>query len=391
MRTPQRFSWRATAVPLSILLALSPFLGAGAQEQQGWGLDDTFGSHGATTTDVGPGLDFANDVVVQADGKIVVAGYATGDRRKDFALVRYNTDGSLDTGFGKGGIVTLDFFGGGLDDEINAVAISPAGPRAGQIAAVGSAQSPDGIPVMAVAIFDAKGSDLIRRIVTFGVTDRKFDQAYAQDAAFRSDGSLVVGGRVRLFDTGKNAAALVVFNPNLEFDTTFSEDGKALFTTEDSENQVNAVAVYPPGGEHGNEIVAVGQTTVSETTGHMYIARVLPNGRLDLTFFDEGQQTRPMGEGSSSADGVVVQPDGKIVVAGSLVRSGTSADFVALRLKTDGALDPDFATAGTGFEVIDFNRSIDAAGDIVRQADGKLVLTGRVTQDGSGVAGLARL
>ena len=71
-------------------------------------LDPTFGTNGIVTTDLG-GTDYAYGVAIQSDGKIVVAGQ-TGT---DFALVRYNTDGSLDTTFGSNGWTTTDF--GGTD------------------------------------------------------------------------------------------------------------------------------------------------------------------------------------------------------------------------------------------------------------------------------------
>src|SRR5205823_1660150 len=64
-------------------------------------LDTTFGTNGEVVTDFGTGGDEALAVVIDADGKIVVAGYTfTGDSQYDFALARYNADGSLDTSFG---------------------------------------------------------------------------------------------------------------------------------------------------------------------------------------------------------------------------------------------------------------------------------------------------
>jgi uncharacterized delta-60 repeat protein len=68
-------------------------------------LDPTFGVGGKVTTDVTPKTDFVNGVTTQADGKVVVAGEARGK----FALVRYDTDGSLDTSFGGDGKVTTNF------------------------------------------------------------------------------------------------------------------------------------------------------------------------------------------------------------------------------------------------------------------------------------------
>src|SRR5438876_1184470 len=71
-----------------------------------------FGAEGKVTTAF-EDLAQARAVAIQADGKIVAAGYAVLSGNQHFALVRYNTDGTLDASFGAGGKVTTDFGGGG--------------------------------------------------------------------------------------------------------------------------------------------------------------------------------------------------------------------------------------------------------------------------------------
>jgi uncharacterized delta-60 repeat protein len=91
-------------------------------------LDSSFGDDGRVTTDFAGRVDRAFAVAVQADGKIVVAGYSYDSGifdSSDFALVRYNTDGSLDTSFGGDGRVTSDFAGSA--DIANAVAVQADG------------------------------------------------------------------------------------------------------------------------------------------------------------------------------------------------------------------------------------------------------------------------
>src|SRR6266508_6659951 len=74
-------------------------------------LDTSFGSGGKVTTAIGSSVDSARDVKVQADGKIVAVGYSSSSGSSSFTLVRYNTNGSFDTGFGTGGKVTTGFPG----------------------------------------------------------------------------------------------------------------------------------------------------------------------------------------------------------------------------------------------------------------------------------------
>ena len=73
-------------------------------------LDTNFDSDGKVTTAIGSGNDYAWSVTIQSDGKIVAAGDSNNGSNNDFALVRYNTDGSLDTSFDSDGKVTTDYW-----------------------------------------------------------------------------------------------------------------------------------------------------------------------------------------------------------------------------------------------------------------------------------------
>jgi uncharacterized delta-60 repeat protein len=86
-------------------------------------LDLMFGINGKVTTDVSGRVDEVRAVRIQPDGRIVAAGVAGAAPRRDFALARYNTDGTLDPAFGDGGTVVTDFAGG--DDAAWAVTIQP--------------------------------------------------------------------------------------------------------------------------------------------------------------------------------------------------------------------------------------------------------------------------
>src|SRR5574341_169253 len=88
-------------------------------------LDASFGGDGLVTTDLGSSLDYAWDAELQPDGKIVLAGYTSNGKNMDFALARYNSDGSLDSAFGSKGIVTTDIKG--ADDFALASALQADG------------------------------------------------------------------------------------------------------------------------------------------------------------------------------------------------------------------------------------------------------------------------
>ena len=93
-----------------VLISLIITIGFTTLQSPAWAadgdLDTTFSGDGILTTAIGAGNDAASSVVLQSDGKIVVAGYSYNGSNYDIAVVRYNTDGSLDTSFGTGGKVT---------------------------------------------------------------------------------------------------------------------------------------------------------------------------------------------------------------------------------------------------------------------------------------------
>ncbi len=88
-------------------------------------LEPTFGSGGAAITGFGSGADEARNLAVQPDGKIVVVGHAFNGTNLDFAVARYNANGTPDMGFGTGGKVMTDIAGG--DDLAYGVIIQPDG------------------------------------------------------------------------------------------------------------------------------------------------------------------------------------------------------------------------------------------------------------------------
>jgi uncharacterized delta-60 repeat protein len=157
-------------------------------------LDTSFGTSGKVTTDFG-GLDFASEVALLPNGDIVVAGWTQTSSptfRADFALARYNADGSLDQGFGTGGLVTTDF---GRNDFAYGLAVRPDGTI---VVAGGSADS-FGIGDFALARYNADGS-LDQGFGTGGLVTTDFGGADTAIAvAFEPDGDIVaVGGTLDL-------------------------------------------------------------------------------------------------------------------------------------------------------------------------------------------------
>ena len=221
-------------------------------------LDTTFDTDGKVTTDFGPSFDVAYAVALQPDGKIVVAGCAPIESSDDFALARYNADGSLDTTFDGDGKVTTNF--GPSNDAARAMAIQPDG----KIVAAGR------------AVIDLDYQFLLARYNADGSLDTTFDtdgklttdfgsnNDAANAVALQPDGKIVAAGRA--YTPANNGAsydfALARYNADGSLDTTFDADGK-LTTDFDSFNDAAlAVAIQPDG-----KIVAAGVNFTIVTNG----------------------------------------------------------------------------------------------------------------------------
>ncbi|WP_351234945.1 calcium-binding protein [Streptomyces sp. NPDC002133] len=323
-------------------------------------LDPTFGTDGKVTTDFGGNSDLAFAVAVQADGRIVTAGESGLGGIGDFALARYNTDGSLDTTFGTDGRVTTDFAG---NDGAFAVAVQADG----RIVAAGESFSGVTFPDFALARYNTDGS----LDTTFG-TDGKvttdftgnIDDAFA--VAVQADGRIIAAGRsVSGFS---NNFALARYNTDGSLDTTFDTDGKVTTSFGGNSDLAFAVAVQADG-----RIVAAGES-FSGVSNDFALARYNTDGSLDTTFDTDGKVTTSFGGNSDLASAVAVQADGKIIAAGLNSSVGTD-DFALARYNTDGSLDTTFDTDGK--VTTDFAGNLDWARAVAVQADGKIVAAGQ--------------
>jgi uncharacterized delta-60 repeat protein len=244
------------------------------------------------TTAIGSDSDAkASDVVLQPDGKIVVAG-STPD---EFALARYNPDLTLDRGFGTNGIVTTRI---GYSATANAVVLQPDG----KLIVVGSSTATDHPKFdFALARYEANGS----LDATFG-TAGKVTTAFGLENAEASAVLLQPDGKVVAVGGEGNRFALARYQMNGALDPTFGSSGQV---TTAPNGRANAAALDPTG-----RIVAAGR---NGSYSRFALARYDQDGSLDMDFGSGGKVTTDFGAKSAVASGVALQRDGKIVAAGS--------------------------------------------------------------------------
>ncbi|HET6771326.1 MAG TPA: delta-60 repeat domain-containing protein [Actinomycetota bacterium] len=342
-------------------------------------IDTTFDGDGKVITDFDLGEDQAFAVAIQADGKIIAAGSANGPSAYDFAVARYNADGSLDPTFDVDGKVTTDFAGG--NDQGRGVAIQADG----KIVVAGVAFSAACLPCdgpasdnFGLARYNPDGS----LDPTFGFVGRQvtdFDVAGPDEArgvAVQSDGKIVAAG-VAICDPCvlpvtplPHDFALARYTTDGSLDPTFDGDGKVK-TDFGGPDEANAVALQGDG-----KIVAAGSATHSSGALLFALARYKGDGALDTTFDGDGRVTT-MVASDDEARGVAIQRDEKIVAAGlacNLCIGGP--DFGLARYNTNGALDTVFG-GGDGTVTTDFGAgTLDYANAVAIQGDGKIVGAG---------------
>ncbi|HYP00920.1 MAG TPA: delta-60 repeat domain-containing protein, partial [Pyrinomonadaceae bacterium] len=323
-------------------------------------LDPAFDADGRVVTPFPNGLDAAEDVAVQADGKVVVAG-GSGT---DFAIARYNTDGSLDGTFGKGGRVNTDF-PVGQGGFASALVIQPDG----KIVLAGSANDPTETfaSAFALARYNSDGS-LDTSFDSDGLVITSFPgtTSNASGLALQPDGKLVAAGTSRNFTTISSVFAVARYNTDGSLDTSFDGDGRATIDIAGASFE----EAYGVGVQADGRIVQVGLGNSA-----FAVARYNTNGSPDTTFDMDGQVTTDFGGSFEQASAVAFQMDGRIVVAGELATSTAADDNFALaRYNTDGSLDNTFD--GDGKVITDFGL-VDGARDVVIQPDGRIVAAGR--------------
>ena len=171
--------------------------------------------------------------------------------------------------------------------------------------------------------------------------------------------------------------ALARYLPDGSLDTGFSGDGRQTTDFLGANESGNDVALQADGA-----IVVAGYAQ-GASNNDFAVARYLSDGSLDTGFSGDGRQTTDFASGSDLANGVALQADGRIVVAGSAVESGQSSNVAVARYQADGELDPTFS--GDGRQTTDFAGSLDAGNGVAVQADGRIVVAGSAYAAGAGM------
>jgi uncharacterized delta-60 repeat protein len=326
-------------------------------------LDPTFGDGGIVAAEKRSPPTHASiyDIAIQPDGKIIAAGFG-GQAESRFdparpapALLRYNTDGTLDPGFGMAGT----FVGPAI--YLYKVAVQPDG----KILALGASN---------IIRINANGT-LDPTFGVAGIVELKLDPpARINCFALQADGGILLGG-VRDHSTSyldlHGEFILVRLNPNGSQDLSFGQGAGQVVTPIYKYASIQALSVAGDGA-----ILAVGVAAAPDAmvSNNFAIARYHANGVLDGSFGGGGIATAPVRIEGVGVNAIAVQGNGSIVVAGGVGYLGEEHyqhHFAMARFLASGVLDTSFGSAGT--VETPFDPLVDAALGVAIQSNGKIV------------------
>jgi len=328
-------------------------------KQQG-DLDATFNApNGGYALYSGWNRDSYMGLAIQLDGKILVSTGISNGADSDVGVLRYNSDGTLDTNFGTGGVVIHDSGNGNDCGRLVAVDVD------GRITLTGYTHNGNDVDMLLMRLngngtLDGTfGTDGIVLFDNVGRAD------YGRAIAVQGDGSILVAARSS--GDGTSLAMLLKFDRAGSLDASFGTGGVAIYQGAKGNDGFRDMAVQSDG-----KIVVTGYTS-TDSGFQILTARYDPNGSLDPSFGTDGSVLFDGGHKNAGARGVVMEEDGKLVVSGSN-SNGTDLDVILLRYNADGTLDSEFGTAGV--VIYDGGTGNDNGRRLALQQGDKIVVVG---------------
>ncbi len=339
------------------------------------GLDPTFGTGGIVTTPIGAGTDEARTMVIDRFGRFVVAGRSFNGANWDFALARYNANGSLDNSFGSGGTLTTPIGTG--DDDIFQVVVDGS-----DRIVVGGRTVVSGHYDFALARFNDDGS-LDSSFGSGGkvITAVTGGSNLINEIALDNSGHIVAAGQSH--NGTKFEFTVARYESNGSLDLSFGTGGVAITDIGVRDNGANSVAI------DGSGRIVLGGWNYDGDWADFALARYLPNGSLDPSFGSGGKVTTPIGAGTDSIQNqsLAIDSNGRIVASGYAL-SGSGWDFGLARYSPDGQLDPSFGSFGTVTTAI--GPGNDLAESLVLDEAGRMLVGGSSVSGGRQNFALAR-
>jgi uncharacterized delta-60 repeat protein len=310
-------------------------------------LDPTFGTGGRVVTAISAGLDDELTTVIQPDGKIVAVGDSPSPTWT-WDVARYNPDGTPDTSFGSGGKATTPLRGYAWSASLYPDTAHPDAPKVLEAGLLNGTAANGYKDDFQMVRWNSNGTlDTSfggTGMVTAGSGSGSDELA---GAVVLPDGKILAGGDTTSTPSGVKEMVLLRYNADGTLDTTFGNGGKVLAYGRPSDPTIpcymNSLTLQPDG-----KVVAFGQSGDAFTPSGRWntVVRFNPDGTPDTSFGTDGTGHVFLGQGQNAYPGkVAVQPDGEIVLAGGWA-IGSAQQFALARLNPDGTPDQGFGSGG---------------------------------------------
>lgn len=337
-------------------------------------IDVGFGTNGFVYSDLSNqtaylGFDAVTDMQLQSDGKIIILSERFSNDSTNFALLRYNSDGSVDSAFGKKGILSLPYpdYTSILIDSFDNIIVSGR-DRIAQ----------NSLLELFVLSKYLKNGNIDVNFGTGGSAVFNFGPTYdfnGPKIIWDKKGNIVMAGLTyysRNIIVGR-------FYSNGKIDSSFSNKGWT---------EINSSTIMIFFGDvtaqENNKIIIGGTGSVDYfSDDDMSIGRLKENGELDNNFGRKGYvitdfTSNPRFTSYDELVSVMVQGDGKIIAAGMGITNSLNGKFVLARYNKDGTLDSTYGIGGLVKTTIEPGNDLGMY-DAVLQPDGKVIAAGAVS------------
>jgi uncharacterized delta-60 repeat protein len=329
-------------------------------------LDHAFGNKGVMVTDAGSETDALSSVAIQSNGKIVAGGQTSRSGINQFALIRYDKNGTVDTSYGSNGLVVTNF-GGACN--INSIVLQTDN----KVVAAGTFNNGSSTD-FAIARYLKNGALDTTFNGTGEVTSNFGNSDNAISVAIDTTGRIVVGGYYT-DPTNNSHFEIARYTTNGSLDPSFNGSGVTGTTFGSNREYLSAIALQSNG-----EIIAGGNVWGGYSYAELAFVRFNVDGSIDNSFGTNGQTLDPMG--SNDYDYIyflTIAANGQIF-SGGYTLSDNLGYFTLIVLNQNGSLDSNFAADGNLLFYYPGN-DIGYLTPMV-QNDGKIVVNGTTTVPG---------
>lgn len=341
-------------------------------------LDNSFANNGTLVIPVGNVKSFATDIALQNDGKIVMSAYTWNDVKGEFAAIRLNSDGSFDSTFGNQGVKLISNQGSGVTQSLRIQddgKILLAGYYNDEFAVLrldtdGTIDNSFGVSGWAITTFAGASSFIeeieiqddgkivqgglvlstsqifemgVARLNTDGTIDQTFGSQgtlrfnigngndFVTGVAIQNNGKIVLGGHTWIDNVElKHDFAMIRLEANGDFDLTYGNNGVSTAQIVDGSNYASGIVIQE------DQKVILGGSTVKNADYKFGLLRFNTDGSLDQTFGAAGTgMVSPDFNGRECyGDELNLQPDGDIILVGNSFSNGTS-EMIVVRFKNE--------------------------------------------------------